>query len=74
MDPINFAYFIQSLFEVANKKSFTLAETKIIKQHALLVLKTVEINENKNKKINQTRPGLPLETPSNFSLPKRYAC
>ena len=70
MEPINFAYFIQSLFEVANKKSFTASETKIIRQHALLVLKTIEINDN--KKPVQSRPG--LHAPSNFNLPKRYTC
>lgn len=70
MEPVNFAYWMQSLFEVDDKKSFTLEQTKIIKQHALLVLKTIEINDKKHKPV-QMRPGVPSSFPG---APKRYTC
>lgn len=70
MDAINFAYWLQSQFELNNAKSFNLEQTKIIKQHAQLVLKTVEINEIKNKPY-QSKPGL---TPKPYNNDRRYLC
>jgi hypothetical protein len=68
MEPVNFAYWMQSLFEVEDKKSFTTEQTKIIKQHALLVLKTLDINDKKYKPV-QMKPGMLQWQP-----PKRYQC
>ena len=59
MDPINFAYWLQSQFELNETKSFTAKQTEIIKQHANLVLKTIEINETKKSKPYIAKPGFP---------------
>lgn len=58
MKPENFAYWLISQFELNNAKSFTLTQTLIIKHHAELVIKTVEINDNKEKIKSVGRPGI----------------
>lgn len=57
MDPINFAYWLQSQFELNDTKSFNLAQTLIIKHHAKLVIKTCEIN-NKKEQVLTGRAGI----------------
>lgn len=59
MDPVNFAYWLYSQFELSDVKSFNKEQTLIIKRHAELVLKTIEINEAKKTKPYTAKPGLP---------------
>jgi len=61
MSPENFAYWLQSQFELSDTKSFNKEQTLIIKRHAELVIKTIEINEAKKAKPYVAKPGLPVK-------------
>lgn len=72
MDSINFAYWLQGLFELGKVKSLTSDQVKIIKNHADLVLKTIEIDEAKKPKQYIAKPGLPQKTIPHGD--RRYLC
>ena len=72
MDSVNFAYWLQGLFELGESKSLTSNQVKIIKRHADLVLKTIEIEEAKKPKQYVAKPAVP---PKNIpSGDRRYLC
>lgn len=72
MNPIHFCYWLQGDMELNKRTSYSKEQIEVIKQHALLVLKTISINEEK------IIPGVKQNIVKTTAFPpnrdKRYMC